>query len=342
MALLDSHYPLGQHNTFRFEATARYAAHVRTPKDIPAALADPRVQGLPVLVLGGGSNVVLTRDFDGLVLLMEIPGITTGRATIDGREVHTVTAGGGESWHGLVAHTVANGLPGLENLALIPGTVGAAPIQNIGAYGVEIKDRFHSLRAYDRHAGEFVTLDAADCAFGSRDSLFKRAGADRYIITEVTFALPVDWQPDTHYAELARELTAQNIANPTAQDIFNAVVAIRRRKLPDPAEIGNAGSFFKNPIVDAATRDALVERFPNLVGYVQPEGTYKLAAGWLIDQCGFKGRQSGAVGVYEKQALVLVHRGGGSAVQLMTLAREIQDAVHARFGVRIEPEPVVI
>jgi len=152
----------------------------------------------------------------------------------------------------------------------------------------------------------------------------------------------VDWQPDTHYAELARELAAQNIARPTAQDIFDAVITIRRRKLPDPAEIGNAGSFFKNPIVDAATRDALGERFPNLVGYVQPDGTYKLAAGWLIDQCGFKGRQSGAVGVYEKQALVLVHRGGGSAVQLMTLAREIQDAVHARFGVRIEPEPVVV
>ncbi|ATG19078.1 UDP-N-acetylenolpyruvoylglucosamine reductase [Ralstonia pickettii] len=342
MALLDTHYPLGRHNTFRFEARARYAAHVRTPGDIPAALADPRVHGLPVLVLGGGSNVVLTRDFDGLVLLMEIPGIRSGRATVDGRDCHTITAGGGEPWHGLVAHTVANGLPGLENLALIPGTVGAAPIQNIGAYGVEIKDRFHSLRAYDRHAGELVTLTAAHCAFGYRDSVFKRAGADRYIITEVTFALPVDWQPDTHYAELARELAAQHITTPTAQDIFDAVVAIRRRKLPDPAEIGNAGSFFKNPIVDAATRDALVERFPDLVGYAQPDGSYKLAAGWLIDQCGFKGRQAGAVGVYEKQALVLVHRGGGSAVQLMTLAREIQDAVYARFGVRIEPEPVVI
>ncbi|WP_275760325.1 UDP-N-acetylmuramate dehydrogenase [Ralstonia pseudosolanacearum] len=342
MALLDPHYPLGRHNTFRFEAAARYAAHVRAPQDIAEALTDPRARGLPVLVLGGGSNIVLTRDFDGLVLLMEIPGVQVGRATLDGRAVHTVTAGAGESWHGLVARTVADGLPGLENLALIPGTVGAAPIQNIGAYGVEIKDRFHSLRAYDRHAGEFVTLDAADCAFGYRDSLFKRAGADRYVIAEVTFALPVDWQPDTHYAELARELAARDIAAPTAQDIFDAVVAIRRRKLPDPAEIGNAGSFFKNPIVDAATRDALLARFPGLVGYAQPDGSYKLAAGWMIDQCGFKGRQSGAVGVYDKQALVLVHRGGGSAVQLMTLAREIQDTVHARFGVRIEPEPVVL
>ncbi|CAJ0774731.1 UDP-N-acetylenolpyruvoylglucosamine reductase [Ralstonia condita] len=342
MASLDTHYPLGRHNTFRFEAAARYATHVRTPEDIPAALDDPRVRGLPVLVLGGGSNVVLTRDFDGLVLLMEIPGVTVAQATVDGRAVNLVTAGGGESWHGLVSQTVAQGLPGLENLALIPGTVGAAPIQNIGAYGIEIKDRFHSLRAYDRHAGEFVALRAADCAFGYRDSIFKRAGADRYIITEVTFALPADWQPETHYAELARELTAQHIAKPTAQDIFDAVVTIRRRKLPDPADIGNAGSFFKNPIVDAATREALAGRFPNLVGYAQPDGTYKLAAGWLIDQCGFKGRQSGAVGVYEKQALVLVNRGGGSAVELMTLAREIQDSVYARFGVRIEPEPVVI
>lgn len=336
MADFHEFYPLRRHNTFGFDVRARLAAHIRTEADLIAALADPRAQGLPLVVLGGGSNVVLTGDLDALVLLMEIPGY----AVADGGDDWLVTAGAGENWHGLVGRTIADGLPGLENLALIPGTAGAAPIQNIGAYGVELRERFASLRAYDRQAGAFVTLDREQCAFGYRDSLFKREGRDRYLITAVTLRLPKAWTPVLNYGELAREL--EPMAAPDAAQVRDAVVAIRSRKLPDPAQIGNAGSFFKNPVVDAALRNALVATHPSLVSYPQPDGGYKLAAGWLIDQCGFKGLDDGPVGVYGKQALVLIHHGGGTGAALLKLADRIADTVQARFGVRIEPEPVIL
>ncbi|WP_458762078.1 UDP-N-acetylmuramate dehydrogenase [Cupriavidus basilensis] len=331
-------YPLRRHNTFGFDVRARFAVHVRSEADLLAALADPRAQGLPLVVLGGGSNVVLTQDLDALVLLMEIPGYAVASADA----AHLVTAGAGENWHALVCRTIADRLPGLENLALIPGTAGAAPIQNIGAYGVELRERFDSLRAFDRHRGEFVHLTLEQCQFAYRDSLFKREGRDRYIITAVTLRLPLPWQPVLGYAELARELAQDSAAHPTADRIRDAVIAIRSRKLPDPAQVGNAGSFFKNPVVGAEQRDALLVRYPNLVSHAQPDGSYKLAAGWLIDQCGFKGVSDGPVGVYGKQALVLVHHGGGTGQALLALARRIADAVQARFGVRIEPEPVVL
>ncbi|AJG20858.1 UDP-N-acetylmuramate dehydrogenase [Cupriavidus basilensis] len=331
-------YPLRRHNTFGFDVRARFAVHVRSEADLLAALADPRAQGLPLVVLGGGSNVVLTRDLDALVLLMEIPGYAVASADA----AHLVTAGAGENWHALVSRTIADGLPGLENLALIPGTAGAAPIQNIGAYGVELRERFDSLRAFDRHSGEFVHLTLEQCQFAYRDSLFKREGRDRYIITAVTLRLPLPWQPVLGYAELARELAQDSAAHSTADRIRDAVIAIRSRKLPDPAQVGNAGSFFKNPVVGAEQRDALLVRYPDLVSHAQPDGSYKLAAGWLIDQCGFKGVSDGPVGVYGKQALVLVHHGGGTGQALLALAHRIADAVQARFGVRIEPEPVVL
>ncbi|MHA7681734.1 UDP-N-acetylmuramate dehydrogenase [Cupriavidus sp. PET2-C1] len=331
-------YPLRRHNTFGFDVRARFAVHVRSEADLLAALADPRAQGLPLVVLGGGSNVVLTQDLDALVLLMEIPGYAVASADA----AHLVTAGAGENWHALVCRTIADGLPGLENLALIPGTAGAAPIQNIGAYGVELRERFDSLRAFDRHSGEFVHLTLEQCRFAYRDSLFKREGRDRYIITAVTLRLPLPWQPVLGYAELARELAQDPAAHPTADRVRDAVIAIRSRKLPDPAQVGNAGSFFKNPVVGAEQRDALLMRYPNLVSHAQPDGSYKLAAGWLIDQCGFKGVSDGPVGVYGKQALVLVHHGGGTGQALLALAHRIADAVQARFGVRIEPEPVVL
>ncbi|GJG93342.1 UDP-N-acetylmuramate dehydrogenase [Cupriavidus pauculus] len=310
--------------------------HIRSESDLVSALSDPRTADLPVVVLGGGSNVVLTGDLDACVLLMEIPG----HDIAEDDENWLVTAGAGENWHGVVSRTVAEGMPGLENLALIPGTAGAAPIQNIGAYGVELRERFARLRAYDRQAREFVTLDLDACAFGYRDSLFKHAGHDRYIITAVTLRLPKTWQPVLNYGELAREL--DGVASPTAAQVREAVIAIRSRKLPDPAQIGNAGSFFKNPVVEAAQRDALLAQNPALVSYPQPDGRYKLAAGWLIDQCGFKGMDDGAVGVYGKQALVLVHHGGGTGAALLKLADRIADTVESRFGVRIEPEPVIL
>lgn len=339
MADFHEFYPLRRHNTFGFDARARFAVHVRSEADLSAALADPRAEGLPLVVLGGGSNVVLTGDLDALVLLMEIPGYQV-EATSAGGEAWLVTAGAGENWNALVNRTIADGMPGLENLALIPGTAGAAPIQNIGAYGVELRERFAGVRAYDRQAGAFVWLDLQDCDFGYRDSLFKRAGAGRYIITAVTLRLPRAWQPVLSYGELARELDGQ--AAPDAAAIRDAVVAIRSRKLPDPAQLGNAGSFFKNPLVSATQRNALLQAHPDLVSYAQPDGSYKLAAGWLIDRCGFKGVSDGPVGVYGKQALVLVHHGGGTGAMLLALANRIADTVQARYGVRIEPEPVVL
>jgi UDP-N-acetylmuramate dehydrogenase len=339
MADFHEFYPLRRHNTFGFDARARFAVHVGSEADLTAALADPRANGLPLVVLGGGSNVVLTGDLNALVLLMEIPGYQAE----DVGDAWLVTAGAGENWSALVNRTIADGMPGLENLALIPGTAGAAPIQNIGAYGVELRERFAGVRALDRHTGTFVWLDLQACGFGYRDSLFKRAGAGRYILTAVTLRLPKAWQPVLSYGELARELDGRAV--PTAPDpaaVRDAVVAIRSRKLPDPAQLGNAGSFFKNPLVSTAQRDALLQAHPDLVSYAQPDGSYKLAAGWLIDRCGFKGLTDGPVGVYGKQALVLVHHGGGTGAMLLALANRIADAVQARFGVRIEPEPVVL
>jgi len=336
MADFHEFYPLRRHNTFGFDVRARYAVHVRSEADLLAALEDPRGRGLPLVVLGGGSNVVLTSDLDALVLLMEIPGYRVETGT----DAWRVTAGAGENWHRLVCRTIADGLPGLENLALIPGTAGAAPIQNIGAYGVELRERFAGLRALDRQTMRFVDLDLSQCAFGYRDSLFKQAGRDRYIITAITLRLPRGWQPVLAYGELARELEGN--ATPDAATIRDAVIAIRSRKLPDPAQIGNAGSFFKNPLVSAEQRHALLASHPDLVSYAQPDGTFKLAAGWLIDRCGFKGVNDGPVGVYGKQALVLVHHGGGTGAALLALATRIADTVQARFGVRIEPEPVVL
>jgi UDP-N-acetylmuramate dehydrogenase len=336
MADFHEFYPLRRHNTFGFDVRARYAVHIRSEADLLAALEDSRGGGLPLVVLGGGSNVVLTADLDALVLLMEIPGYRVETGT----DAWRVTAGAGENWHGVVCRTIADGLPGLENLALIPGTAGAAPIQNIGAYGVELRERFAGLRALDRQTMRFVDLDGSQCAFGYRDSLFKQAGRDRYIITAVTLRLPRDWQPVLAYGELARELEGNAASD--AATIRDAVIAIRSRKLPDPAQIGNAGSFFKNPLVSAEQRHALLASHPDLVSYAQPDGTFKLAAGWLIDRCGFKGVNDGPVGVYGKQALVLVHHGGGTGAALLALATRIADTVQARFGVRIEPEPVVL
>lgn len=335
MAHFHEFYPLRTHNTLGFDVRARFACQVRSEDDLLAALADPRAAGLPVVVLGGGSNVVLTRDLNALVLLMQIPGYAVN-SRADG---WYVTVGAGENWHGIVMRTIADGMPGLENLALIPGSAGAAPIQNIGAYGVELRERFAGLRAWDRHARRFVELDAAQCDFGYRDSLFKRAGRDRYVITAITLRLPKPWRPVLAYAELAREVA--HLPEPTPAQILDAVVAIRQRKLPDPMVLGNAGSFFKNPVVSAAERDALLARHPDLVSHAQADGSYKLAAGWLIDRCGFKGCREGAVGVHDRQALVLVHHGGGDGSALLALAGRIAGTVAERFGVRIEPEPMV-
>ncbi|HOB61124.1 MAG TPA: UDP-N-acetylmuramate dehydrogenase [Candidatus Competibacteraceae bacterium] len=337
--LLQRGVSLQRFNTFGLPARAAWFAAIDAPEQLATLMADPEWRLRRRFVLGGGSNLVLTGDFDGLVLQVRI----SGREPVgEEADAWLVRAGAGENWHDLVRWTLAQGWPGLENLSLIPGTVGAAPVQNIGAYGLEMAERFQQLEAIDLETGAAVTFDRDACQFGYRDSVFKKAAAGRFLITHVTFRLPKRWRPATGYADVAQELEARRIAQPTAQDISDAVMAIRTRKLPDPARIGNAGSFFKNPVVDVAAFAELAARFPELPHYPQPEGSVKLAAGWLIDRCGWKGRDLGPVGVYERQALVLVNRGGARGEDVLRLARAIQASVRSTFGVELEPEPVLL
>lgn len=330
---------LRQHNTFGVDAVAHSYLKITDSSMLQAVRNDALLCKLPRLVLGGGSNILLTSDFPGLVLQMELQGIDVVRQDAEATYIRVAA---GENWHRFVLWALEHGFGGLENLSLIPGSVGAAPIQNIGAYGVEVKDCIESVTVFDFVTGEVMTLTRDECAFAYRDSIFKQGLRDRAVILAVTFAFPRNWRPNTSYAELARELESKSITTPSARDISDAVMAIRQRKLPDPTVIGNAGSFFKNPLVPAEQRDALLQQHPQLVSYEQADGNYKLAAGWLIDQCGWKGRSLGAAGVYEKQALVLVNRGGATGSDIWRLAQAIQADVAARFGVQLEAEPVLI
>lgn len=326
-------------NSFGVEARARWFARVRSAEALRELLAAPPIADLPRMILGGGTNVLFAGDFDGLVVKVEVPGFEELGISAD---AWLVRVGAGESWHATVARLLDVGRPGLENLALVPGQVGAAPIQNIGAYGLELAERFHSLRACDLESGDTVTLTLSECGFGYRDSVFKQALAGRCVILDVTLALPRRWEPQTGYADVTQELNARGCSIPTPRDVFDAVVAIRRRKLPDPARIGNAGSFFKNPVVPRDKHQALIAHFPSLVSYPLPGGRFKLAAGWLIEAAGLKGATRGRAGVYEKQALVLVNRGGATGREILALAREVQDKVAEKFGVMLEPEPVIV
>jgi UDP-N-acetylmuramate dehydrogenase len=336
--VIESGVSLRGFNTFGVEARAAFFASVRSVEELRVVCDDPRARDLPRLVLGGGSNVLFTRDFEGLVVKIDVPGLA--RLGDDGGRA-LVRVGAGESWHATVARLLDDGLPGLENLALIPGSVGAAPIQNIGAYGLELAERLHAVEVFDPATGAVEAMDLPACRFGYRDSVFKQRPGAR-IVVAVTLALPTQWTPVAGYAEVANELKARAVTTPTARDVFDAVVAIRTRKLPDPAQVGNAGSFFKNPVVSRRQRQELIDRYPSLVSYDIGGGRYKLAAGWLIEACGLKGAVRGRAGVYPRQALVLVNLGGASGAEILALAREVQDAVRARFGVELEPEPSVI
>ena len=336
---VEYNFPLKGLNSFGIDARAHAYVRVTTLAELQQALQEPALAALPRLLLGGGSNIVLTGDFAGLVLHMALKGCSIAECTED---TNYVRAAAGENWHDFVAWTLAQGLAGLENLALIPGTVGAAPIQNIGAYGAQIADHFYSLTVYDSASGATSTLDHAACRFAYRDSLFKHADGQGLVILDVTFALPRKWQAKLAYQELAQALAAQGLPEPDARQIFNAVIEIRRRKLPDPQVIGNAGSFFKNPLVSKQQCAVLLARFPALVHHAQADGGEKLAAGWLIDQCGWKGKRLGPAGVYDRQALVLVNHGGATGADITRLATAIADDVEARYGVRLEPEPVFV
>ena len=330
---------LREHNSFGLPALARTLIRVHTEADVRRVVDHPQHGVAPKFILGGGSNIVLTRDVEAVVVKVEIGGRRLLREEAD---AWIVEAGAGEPWHALVAWTLEQGWPGLENLALIPGSVGAAPVQNIGAYGVELADRFHSLDAVDLVTGRSVTLDAAMCRFGYRDSVFKQALAGKSVITRVRLRLPRPWQPVLGYLDLERKMSETGNARPDARTVFDWVCAIRRAKLPDPAVIGNAGSFFKNPVVSPEQCRDIIGRDPEIVHYPMPDGSVKLAAGWLIDACGWKGKSVGRAGVYEKQALVLVNRGGASGAEVVTLARAIQESVYGRFGIRLEPEPIIL
>ena len=330
---------LKPYNTFSLPAVARTLVRVASDADVRRVVDHPELGMAPKFVLGGGSNIILTRDMPQIVLKVEVRGV---RLVEERTNAWIVEAGAGEPWHELVAHTLAQGWPGLENLALIPGTVGAAPVQNIGAYGVELKDRFESLDAVDLLTGRTSTLWPEICAFGYRDSVFKHSLAGRCVITRVRFRLPKPWQPVLGYLELERKMIDTGISAPSAQQVFDWVCAIRRAKLPDPALIGNAGSFFKNPVVTIEQCRDIIGRDPEVVHYPLPDGSVKLAAGWMIDACGWKGKSVGQAGVYEKQALVLVNRGHAIGSEVMTLARAIQESVYGRFGIRLETEPVVV
>ena len=335
---------LRPYNSFGLPATARALVRVGCDADVRRLLAHAGFGRAPKLVLGGGSNLLFSRDPAAVVLRVEVKG---RRLVQETPEAWIVEAGAGEAWHELVAWTLQQGWPGLENLALIPGTVGAAPVQNIGAYGLELKDRFESLDAVDLVTGRSVTLDARACAFGYRDSIFKRLASEgglagKSLITRVRLRLPRPWRPELGYLDLQRRIAETGNTAPDARTVFDWVCAIRRAKLPDPAQIGNAGSFFKNPVVSAEQCRDIIGRDPEIVHYPLPDGRVKLAAGWLIDACGWKGKSVGRAAVYERQALVLVNRGGASGAEVLTLARAIQESVYGRFGIRLEPEPVIV
>ena len=322
-------------NTLAVDVSAEYFCRVESVEQLQEAISYARQHQLLITVLGGGSNLVLARNLPGLVVQMAIPGITLDAEVGSDR---LIGVGAGENWHQLVEYSLTNGWFGLENLALIPGLAGAAPIQNIGAYGVELSDVFTSLQALNLQSGELITMDAADCQFGYRDSIFKNQYRDQYAITRLQLKLSTEPELKLDYPVLQAAL--EDVGSITPQLVAEKVCEVRRSKLPDPVETPNAGSFFKNPVVTAKQAETIRKQHPGLVSYAQPGGDEKLAAGWLIDQCGWKGCQRGAVAVHDKQALVLVNL-GGNGEDILALAADISASVKARYGVTLEIEPRV-
>ncbi len=327
-------YPLRDLHTFGVEAFAESLIRVQSEEDLSQAL--PKLQSKPLLIIGGGSNLLFTQDYKGLILKNEILGKSIEYLDED---TALVQVKAGENWHELVMWCVDQGLGGIENLALIPGSVGAAPIQNIGAYGVELKDSFHSLEAIFFKDGIKRTFLKEDCDFGYRDSVFKRMERGQFLITSVTLKLSrIHHQLNVAYGAIQRVLEENAVHDPTIKDIAEAVIHIRQSKLPDPRLIGNAGSFFKNPIVTQDQFSEIYSAFPQVPHYPVDENAIKLPAGWLIDQCGWKGKRIGDAGCYEKQALVLVNHGKATGKEIWNLAQQIQASVQTKFNILLEPE----
>lgn len=327
-------------NTFGLTVSARQFVVADTVEALHGALQAAARSPLPLLILGGGSNFLFVEpQLAAFVIQPALKGIRY--TALDDNDV-LVTAGAGEVWHQLVMATLTQGLCGLENLALIPGSVGAAPIQNIGAYGVELADHLVSVQAMEIATGNLRHFHKTELALGYRDSVFKRALKDRYVITEVTLLLHHQAPLKTGYDTLAKELAKRPELPLTAARVADAVMAVRRARLPDPAVLGNAGSFFKNPVISAAQAAGLLERYPTMPHYPQPDGSVKLAAGWLIEQAGMKGISRGRAGTHEQQALVVVNRGGASGAEVLAVAREVRTTVHTKFAVELEPEVWIV
>jgi UDP-N-acetylmuramate dehydrogenase len=328
---------LSSYNTFGFEAKADLLVEITTAEEFQELLQTPEWKEHQHVILGGGSNILLTDDFHGLVVVNRITGIETDKE--DHKSV-VVKCGGGENWHQFVLYTLQQNLGGLENLSLIPGTVGAAPMQNIGAYGVEIKDSFHSLEAINLKTGKLEIFMPEECKFGYRESIFKHELKGQYLIASVSFQLemPSFHKLNLDYGIIKNVLAEKNIDKPTIQDVSEAVIEIRQSKLPDPAKIGNSGSFFKNPIIEVSQFEKLKSEFPEIPFYELEDGRIKLAAGWLIEKAGWKGYEENGVGVHHKQALVLVNYGKGRGEDILNLAKKIQDSVQSKFGIELSPE----
>jgi UDP-N-acetylmuramate dehydrogenase len=330
---------LRQYNTMGIDAKARQFSIFGTLETLQELTTFSDDTNTAKLVLGGGSNILLTKDFDGLVLKNELPGIELIHET----DTHYyVKAGAGENWHRFVQYSIGRGWAGLENLSLIPGNVGASPMQNIGAYGVELRDVFEELEAWHLKDKKIVTFTNNDCEFGYRESVFKRRFQHEFVILNVTYRLNKIPKFNTSYGAIEQELEKMDVKDLSIRAIADAVIRIRSSKLPDPAKIGNAGSFFKNPSVPAAQYEQLKLNFPGIVGYANPDGTVKLAAGWLIEQCGWKGFRRGDAGCHEQQALVLVNYGNATGAGIYELSTEIMDSVQSRFGVQLEREVNII
>lgn len=323
-------------NTLSIPARAEYFIAAASVEEIRGALAWAGANNLPVTVLGGGSNVVLSEKVAGLVLQPRIHGVDLDKKT------NIVTAGAGENWHALVAWCIDNKLYGLENLALIPGLLGGAPIQNIGAYGVELKDVFYSLTAIEKSTGALKTFTRDECEFAYRDSIFKRRYKNQYVIVSVSLQLSSDAKVNVDYPELKKYFSERGVSNPTPGQVFGAVVEVRQAKLPDPARLPNAGSFFKNPVVTLEQYSVIKKRYPEMVAYPQSATEIKLAAAWLIDSLGWKGRERHGAAVHKNQALVLTNPNEVTAAELLKLAGDIQADVLNEYGIELEIEPQVI
>lgn len=329
---------LRPYNTFGIDVKARYFAEVKSLDELAMVLG---LESYPQkLILGGGSNMLLTADLDLLVILISLKGKEVLRQDDGHTEIRVMA---GENWHDFVLWTLERDLGGLENLSLIPGSVGSAPIQNIGAYGVELKDYFVCCEVMDINSQTLHTFSLEECKFGYRDSFFKQEGKGKYVITSVTFRLTSkNHRLHTGYGTIAAELDKKEVLRPTIQDISRVVIRIRQQKLPDPAILGNSGSFFKNPVVNRHTFEKLQQIYPDIPSYKVTVDEIKIPAAWLIDSCGFKGLRQGDAGVHKHQALVLVNHGKATGKEILNLAQQIQEAVRNKFGIAIVPEVNVL